>query len=66
MERHDAIVLILRSLDSAAEFDSATGGVNAAEGVYPVVKLITADGIAVVSAEELTRLYREQVDGRRV
>jgi proteasome beta subunit len=66
MERNEAVVLVLRLLDSAAEFDSATGGVNAAEGVYPVVKLISADGIALVSVEELKRLYREQVEVRGV
>jgi proteasome beta subunit len=62
----EAIVLALRLLTSAAEFDSATGGVNIADGLYPVVKLITAEGSAVVSAERLGRLYAEHVGGRGV
>jgi proteasome beta subunit len=62
----DAIVLALRLLNSAAEFDSATGGVNIADGLYPVVKLITAEGSAVVASERLGRLYADHVEGRGV
>jgi proteasome beta subunit len=62
----DAIVLALRLLDSAAEFDSATGGVNIADGLYPVVKLINADGCVVVPAERLGRLYAERVGAKGV
>jgi proteasome beta subunit len=53
-------------LDSAAEFDSATGGVKGNDGLYPVVKLITRDGIAPVPADQLRRLYAEQVESRDV
>ncbi len=66
MNADEATVLALRLLHSAAEFDSATGGVNAAEGLYPVVKLITADGITVVASDQLRRLYLDQVEGRGV
>jgi len=62
----DAIVLALRLLESAAEFDSATGGVNVADGVYPVVKLITAEGSSVVASERLGRLYADHAGGRGV
>jgi proteasome beta subunit len=62
----DAIVLTLRLLESAAEFDSATGGINKGEALYPVVKLLTRDGITPVPADRLQRLYADQVEGRRV
>jgi proteasome beta subunit len=62
----DATVLALRLLDSAAEFDSATGGVKGTGGLYPVVKLITRDGIAPVPVDHLRRLFAEQVEARDV
>lgn len=62
----DATVLALRLLDSAAEFDSATGGVKGTDGLYPVVKLITRDGIAPVPVEHLRRLYADRVEARDV
>jgi proteasome beta subunit len=62
----DATVLALRLLDSAAEFDSATGGVKGRDGLFPVVKLITREGITPVPIEQLRRLYAEHVAGRDV
>ena len=66
LDATDATVLALRLLESAAEFDSATGGIKKGDDLYPVVKLITRDGIAPVPAERLQRLYVEQVESRRV
>jgi len=62
----DAIVLTLRLLESAAEFDSATGGVKKGQGLYPVVKLLTREGIREVTVDRLEQLYAEQVEARRV
>ena len=42
MPEEQATIQALRLLTSAAEFDSATGGVNRDAGLYPVIKLITA------------------------
>lgn len=66
METDSAVVLALRLLESAAEFDSATGGVSPGDGLYPVVKLITAAGILLVPDERLRRLYADQVEARGV
>ncbi len=66
LDATDATVLALRLLESAAEFDSATGGIKKGDDLYPVVKLVTRDGIAPVPAERLQRLYVEQVESRRV
>ena len=40
--------------------------VKGTDGMYPVVKLITRDGIAPVPVDQLRRLYAEQVAGRDV
>lgn len=59
----DALTLVLRLLTSAAEFDSATGGVNPQAKLYPVVKRITAQGVQPVSVEVLKDLYSGKVAG---
>jgi proteasome beta subunit len=48
-------------LASAAEFDSATGGVNRELNLYPVVKLITASGVQTIPNAELKPLYERDV-----
>src|SRR5687767_15338760 len=56
-----AMVQALRLLTSAAEFDSATGGVNREASVYPVIKLITAGGVQTAPDATLKPLYESQV-----
>jgi proteasome beta subunit len=57
----EATAQALRLLTSAAEFDSATGGVNRDANLYPVVKLITRDGVTAVSDDRLKELFEQQV-----
>ncbi|WP_447975471.1 proteasome subunit alpha [Nitrospira sp. Kam-Ns4a] len=57
----EAVTQALRLLTCAAEFDSATGGVNRDANLYPVVKLITAAGLATVPAEQLKGLFETKV-----
>ena len=61
LPEEDAIILSLRLLTSAAEFDSATGGVNQETNLYPVVKLITAEGVRPIAGDELKRLFQASV-----
>jgi proteasome beta subunit len=58
----EAIVLALRLLETAAEFDVATGGVKIAANVYPIIKTITKEGVAEVSVERISSLYRSGVE----
>lgn len=57
----EATVLALRLLTSAAEFDSATGGVNQQANLYPVVKLLTRDGVQAVPETQLRTLFVSKV-----
>lgn len=61
MPDEQATVHALRLLTSAAEFDSATGGVNRDAGLYPVVKFITADGVKTMSDSQLRSLFESNV-----
>jgi len=56
-----ATIQALRLLTSAAEFDSATGGVNRESNLYPVVKLITAAGVRPVEDQQLKALFETKV-----
>ena len=60
-QEDEAIVLGLRLLTSAAEFDSATGGVNHEANLYPVIKLITSEGVRPVAADRLKTLFETKV-----
>jgi proteasome beta subunit len=57
----EAIVLALRLLTSAAEFDSATGGVDHGANLYPVIKLITDEGVRPVAADRLKTFFESKV-----
>lgn len=61
LSEEQATVQALRLLTSAAEFDSATGGVNREASLYPVVKLITQAGVQTVLDARLKPLYESQV-----
>jgi proteasome beta subunit len=61
MPEEQATVQALRLLTSAAEFDSATGGVNRDAGLYPVIKFITAGGVRTMPDLQLRSLFESRV-----
>lgn len=61
LSEEQATVLVLRLLHSAAEFDSATGGINHEANLYPVIKRITEQGVHTVPADRLKTLFEAQV-----
>jgi proteasome beta subunit len=65
MSEEQATVQALRLLTSAAEFDSATGGVNRDAGLYPVIKFITSSGVRTMPDVQLKPLFEAKV-GRHV
>lgn len=61
MPEEQATVQALRLLASAAEFDSATGGVNRDANLYPVIKFITAAGVRTMPDPQLRSLFESKV-----
>ena len=61
LPEEDATVLVLRLLVSAAEFDSATGGVNSQANLYPIIKRITSQGVESIGVERLKSLFEAKV-----
>jgi proteasome beta subunit len=57
----EAILLALKALDTAAEADTATGGVDRHGRIFPIVKMITESGIETVTDEKLSDLFQAQV-----
>lgn len=57
MNEEQAIRLALQLLDTAAESDSATGGMDRRTQVYPQVMLLTAAGLTTITPERLQNLF---------
>jgi proteasome beta subunit len=57
----EMMVAALRLLDTAAESDSATSGFNRKSNVYPLVRVITKDGLREVAESDLAKAYRTEV-----
>jgi proteasome beta subunit len=57
----EVVVAALRLLDTAAESDTATGGYNPKSNIFPVVRVITQDGVREISESELAKAYRTEV-----
>ena len=53
----EALRITLRALDTAAEADTATGGVDRNGRIFPVIKIITAKGITTVEDQTLRDLF---------
>lgn len=63
MGRDEVVGLTLRLLDTASEYDSATGRYERTADIFPSVKTITASGLEDVDTESLRRLYGQYVAG---
>jgi proteasome beta subunit len=59
--RQEAILLALKALDTAAEADTATGGVDRHGKIFPIVKIVADAGIETVADEKLSDLFQTQV-----
>jgi proteasome beta subunit len=59
--REEAILLALKALDTAAEADTATGGVDRHGKIFPIVKIVTESGIETVADDKLSELFQTQV-----
>jgi proteasome beta subunit len=57
----EAVVLAMRALDTAAETDTATGGVDRRGTVYPIIKIISEKGIRTLAEKDLARVFQREV-----
>jgi proteasome beta subunit len=59
--QEDAILLALKALDTAAEADTATGGIDRHGKIFPITKILTKAGIETVSDGKLSELFQAHV-----
>ena len=52
MSLDEAVRFALRLLMTAAEFDSATGGVNPAEHSFATIRVLTSTGIVTIGTDQ--------------
>jgi proteasome beta subunit len=57
LSRDDAVRLAVESLRDASEEDVATGGPDPVRGIWPLIKVITSDGVQQVGDDEVRAAY---------
>ena len=57
----EVIVTALRVLDTAADSDTATSGYNPKSNIFPIVRVITKEGVREIPDSDLARVYRSEV-----
>ena len=58
------MTVCIQALYDAADDDSATGGPDLTRRIFPVVTLVTEDGIRRLSSDEVGDIVRTVVDAR--
>ena len=61
MNEEEAVLMALRALDTAAENDTATGGVDRHGRVYPLVKIVNQSGISTLPEAVLVKAYQRDL-----
>lgn len=61
MDEEEALLLALRALDTAAQNDTATGGVDRHGRIYPIVKIVSSRGIDTLPETILSKAYQRDL-----
>ncbi len=61
MEQDEAVTVALRALDTAAESDTATGGVDRNARIFPVIKIVSQAGITTLPDKQIGALFKRSV-----
>lgn len=58
LDREGAITVALKALDTAAEADTATGGIDRQGKIFPLIKIVSREGITSIAHDQLSSLFR--------
>jgi proteasome beta subunit len=61
LREDEAVTLALRALDTAAEADTATGGVDRGAKIFPVIKIVAQEGIRTLSDRQIGAVFKRSV-----
>jgi proteasome beta subunit len=61
LSEDEAITVALRALDTAAESDTATGGVDRSGKIYPLIKVVSHEGIKTLPDDQIAAIFKRTV-----
>jgi proteasome beta subunit len=61
LKEDEAISIALRALDTAAESDTSTGGVDRSGKIYPLIKIVSQEGITTLPEHKIATVFKEKV-----
>jgi len=61
LSEDEAVSIALRALDTAAESDTATGGVDRSGKIYPLIKIVSREGITTLPEKKIGAVFKETV-----
>jgi proteasome beta subunit len=61
LNEEEAVSIALRALDTAAESDTATAGVDRAGKIYPIIKVVSREGITTLLESKIAAVFKEMV-----
>ena len=61
LNEEEAVSIALRSLDTAAESDTSTGGVDRGGKIYPLIKIVSREGITTLPESKIAAVFKETV-----
>lgn len=61
LSEDEAVTIALRALDTAAESDTATGGVDRSGKIYPLIKVVSREGITTLPERKIAAVFKQTV-----
>jgi proteasome beta subunit len=61
LSEDEAVSIALRALDTAAESDTSTGGVDRSGKVYPLIKIVSREGITTLPETKIADVFKKTV-----
>jgi proteasome beta subunit len=61
LKEEDAVTTALRALDTAAEADTATGGVDRNGKIFPIIKIVSREGITTLPEKQIAASFKRSV-----
>jgi len=61
LSEDQAVSIALRALDTAAESDTSTGGVDRGGKIYPLIKIVSREGITTLPESKIAAVFKETV-----
>src|ERR1700719_3867703 len=59
--QEEAVTIALRALDTAAESDTSTGGVDRSGKIFPLIKIVSGKGITTLPEENIAEVFKRTV-----